>query len=95
MVIVTFPNRETQEEALGFLMQKFSGSALKSGEHIIPEAAVEALAEEGFVFTVKGKATHEKQMEALRSTASRPVQRRQRHPRKVARQGSKRNHARV
>jgi hypothetical protein len=78
MVIITFPNRKVQEEALGFLLGRFSGRVLKSGEHIVPEAALEALAQQNFVFTVKGVASHEKQMEAIRSVASTKVQRRPR-----------------
>lgn len=55
MVIISFPDRETQKEALGFLLGRFSGTALKSGEHIVPEAALKALAQQGFVFTVQGE----------------------------------------
>ena len=75
MVIITFPDRETQKEALGFLLGRFSGTVLKSGEHIVPEAALEALAEKNFVFTVRGKAD-DKQVAALRSAAAASVQRR-------------------
>lgn len=68
MVIVTFPDRKTQREALGFLMGRFSGTVLKSGEHIIPEEALKALAEQNLVFTVRGKVNDE-QVAALRSAA--------------------------
>lgn len=61
MVVITFPDKETQEEALGFLVSHFSGRVLKTGEHIVPEAALEALAEQGYTFTVKGKASYEQQ----------------------------------
>jgi hypothetical protein len=67
VVIITFPNKETQTKALGFLLGRFSGRVLKSGEHIVPEAALE-VAERNFVFTVHGKASYEKQIAALRST---------------------------
>jgi hypothetical protein len=70
MVVITFPDPETEKKALGFLLKHFSGKALKSGEHIVPEAALEALAERNFTFTVKGKATYEHQMAALRGAAS-------------------------
>ena len=89
MVIVTFPNRKTQESALGFLLGRFSGKVLKSGEHIIPEAALEALAQEGFVFTVRGIATHEKQVETIRGAAASPVQRRKLRADGVARTSRK------
>lgn len=65
MVVITFPDRETQEEALGFLVNHFSGRVLKSGEHIVPEAALEALANQNFTFTVKGKASYEQQAAAV------------------------------
>ena len=70
MVIITFPDAETQKKALGFLLGRFSGKVLKTGEHIVPEAALAALAERNITFTVHGKASYEKQVAALRSTAS-------------------------
>ncbi len=45
MVVITFPDSETQKKALGFLLGRFSGKVLKNGEHIVPEAALEALGE--------------------------------------------------
>jgi len=74
MVIITFPDPDTQKRALGFLLGRFSGKVLKSGEHIVPEAAVAALAEHNFVFTVRGKATYEQQIAALRSASPGAVQ---------------------
>ena len=59
MITITFPDRETEARALGFLIGRFSGRVLKTGEHIVPSVAVVALAEEGFTFTVKGLATYE------------------------------------
>ena len=61
MVVITFADKDTRREALGFLLGRFSGKALKSGEVIIPEEALEALAEQNFEFTVKGKASYEQQ----------------------------------
>jgi hypothetical protein len=59
MIVITFPDRDTQERALGFLLGRFPGRVLKSGEHIVPEAALAALVDQDFKFTVKGKTTHE------------------------------------
>jgi hypothetical protein len=56
MVIITFENRQIERKALAFLLGRFSGSVLKTGEHLVPEAALEALAGENLRFTVKGKA---------------------------------------
>ncbi|MDQ6787853.1 MAG: hypothetical protein M3033_13685 [Acidobacteriota bacterium] len=57
MITITFPDRETEKRALGFLLGRFSGRVLKSGEHLIPEVALEALADQNIPFTVEGKAT--------------------------------------
>ncbi len=67
MVIITFPDKDTQRKALGFLLGRFSGRVLKTGEHIVPEAALPALAEQNLVFTIHGKASYEQQVAALRS----------------------------
>lgn len=74
MVIITFPDREVEKQALAFLLGRFSGRVLRSGEHLVPEAALEALADQNIPFTVKGKATYEQQMAAIRGTASPSVQ---------------------
>ena len=73
MITITFPDRETEKRALAFLLGRFSGRVLKSGEHLVPEAALEALASENITFTVQGKATYEQQMAALRGSASATV----------------------
>lgn len=70
MVTITFPDRETERRALAFLLGRFSGRVLKSGEHLVPEAALEALADQNIPFTVRGKATYEQQVAAIRGTAS-------------------------
>ena len=74
MVVITFPDKETQQRAVGFLLGRFSGKVLKNGEHIVPEAALEALAERNITFTVHGKASYEKQIAALRSAAAGSLQ---------------------
>ena len=66
MITITFPDRETEKKALGFLLGRFSGRVLKSGEHIVPEAALEALANQNIPFTVIGKASYEQQITAFR-----------------------------
>ena len=74
MVTITFPDRETEKRGLGFLLGRFSGRVLHSGEHLVPEAALEALADAGISFTVKGKATYEQQLAAVRGSAPTPLQ---------------------
>ncbi len=74
MITITFPDRDTEKRALGFLLGRFSGRVLKTGEHLVPEGALEALADQNIPFQVKGKATYEQQLAALRSAAPAPVQ---------------------
>ena len=74
MVTITFPDRKTEKRALAFLLGRFSGRVLRSGEHLVPEAALEALADQNIPFTVKGKATYEQQVTAIRGAASPSVQ---------------------
>ncbi len=74
MVLITFPDRDTEQKALGFLLGRFSGRVLRSGEHLVPEAALEALADQNIPFTVRGKATYEQQLAAVRGAASAAVQ---------------------
>jgi len=70
MVTITFPDRKTEKRALAFLLGRFSGRVLRSGEHLVPEAALEALADQNIPFTVRGKATYEQQVAAIRGAAS-------------------------
>ena len=59
MITITFADRETEKRALAFLIGRFSGRVLRSGEHLVPEAALEALADQGIPLAVRGKATYE------------------------------------
>jgi hypothetical protein len=54
MIVITFPDRDTEKRALGFMLGRFSGRVLKSGEHLVPEAALEALTDQDIPFEVKG-----------------------------------------
>lgn len=55
MIAITFPDRDTEKRALGFLLGRFSGRVLRSGEHLVPEATLEALADANIPFTVKSE----------------------------------------
>lgn len=57
MVRITFQDRATERRALAFLLGRFSGRVLKGGEHLVPDAALEALAGQDIPFGVKGKAS--------------------------------------
>jgi len=74
MVTITFSDRETEERALAYLLGRFSGRVLKSGEHLVPEAALEALAEQNIPYSVKGKATYAEQLAAFRGSAPASIQ---------------------
>jgi hypothetical protein len=55
MVTITFPDRKTEQRALAFLLGRFSGRVLRSGEHLVPEAALKALAARAIRFTFMSK----------------------------------------
>ena len=74
MVLVPFPNRETEIKGLAFLVGRFSGKVLRGGLHIISEEAVEALTAQNIPFEVKGNDTYEQQMAATRGDAATTVQ---------------------
>jgi hypothetical protein len=57
MVTITFPDRETEKLALAFMLGRFSGRVLRSGEHIVPEAALEALADQNIPFSEPDRST--------------------------------------
>ena len=73
MITIKFPDRETEKRALGFLLGRFSGRVLKSGEHLVPEAALEALADQNISFTVEGKSTYEQQIAPIRDSSPTPI----------------------
>ena len=74
MVAITFPDREVEKKALAFLLGRFSGRVLRSGQHLVPEAALEALADQNIPFAVEGKTTYKQQVAAIRGAAPPAVQ---------------------
>ncbi len=74
MVLIQFPDRETEIKGLAVLMSRFSGKVLRGGVHIVPEAALAALDAEKIPYTSKGPATYEHEMAALRGDAAATVQ---------------------
>jgi hypothetical protein len=73
-VRITFPDRDTEKRVLALLLGRFSGRVLRTGEPLVPEAALESLADQYIPFTVRGKTTYEQQMGAIRGAASPSVQ---------------------
>src|SRR5207302_4107862 len=74
MVTITFPDRETEEWGIGFLLKRFSCRFQRSGEHIVPEAALGALGKRGIPFTMKGKVTDDEKIASIRSALASSVQ---------------------
>ncbi len=54
MIWIRFPDRATEKQALAFLLGRFSGRVLNSGEHLVSKAALEGLAEQEIPFSVLG-----------------------------------------
>ncbi len=59
-ILIRFPDKETEERALGKLIPRFSGKSWSTGETAVPSAALSFLAEEGIHFEVIGPATYER-----------------------------------
>ena len=73
MIIIRFPDSETERRGLGFLATRFPGKSWGTGETLVPEAALAHLARQGIKFTVEGPATYE-QLASLRNPAPAEVQ---------------------
>ena len=68
MTIIRFLDETTERQAFGFLTGRFSFKSWASGETMVPEAALPALAQEGIRFIVEGSAGYER-LASLRDTA--------------------------
>jgi hypothetical protein len=60
MIIIRFPDAESERRALGYLAGRFSFRTWSTGETMVPEEALPHLATEGIRFTVEGPATYER-----------------------------------
>ena len=74
MVLIQFPDRETEIKGLAILMRWFAGKVLRGGFHIVPEPALQALTAEKIPYTVKAPATYEHEVAALRGDAAATIQ---------------------
>ncbi len=74
MMLIQFPDRETEVKGLAVLMSRFSGKVLRGGIHIVPEPALAVLTAEKIPYTVKGPASYEHEVAALRGDAAASVQ---------------------
>ena len=74
MILIQFPDRETEIKGLAVLLSRFSGKVLRGGLHIVPEPAVEALTAANIPYSAKGPATYQHEVAALRGDAAATVQ---------------------
>ena len=70
-ILIRFPDKQTEERALGKLIPRFSGKSWSSGETAVPSTALEFLANEGISFTVIGPAPYERLASLRDSRAAR------------------------
>jgi hypothetical protein len=74
MILIRFNDPAAERRALGALAGRFSFTTWKSGETVVPEAALAFLALEGIPFQVEGPATYGKTVPALRDVSAPSVQ---------------------
>ena len=74
MILIQFPDRETEIKGLAVLMSRFSGKVLRGGLHIVPESALDVLTAQNIPYSVKGPATYEQEVTALRGDAATKIQ---------------------
>lgn len=74
MIVIRFADPDAKDRALGFLPGRFSFTTYRTGEMLVPEAALGALAVEGIAYSVEGPATYGQSLPALRDSTPAPVQ---------------------
>jgi hypothetical protein len=74
MITIRFPESETKRRALGFLAGRFSFTTWASGEVLVPDSALLALAHDGISFTVEGPTTYGQAVPSLRNASPATVQ---------------------
>jgi hypothetical protein len=55
-ILIQFPDKQTEQLAMGKLIPRFSGKSWSTGETAVPAPALGFLAEQGIKFTVIGPA---------------------------------------
>ena len=74
MIIIRFPDAAAEHRALGFLAGRFSFRSWVTGETMVPEQALGALAAEGISFLVERPANYEQLTATVRNSAAATVQ---------------------
>lgn len=71
---IRFSDSDTEIRALGFLAGRFSFTSWETGETLVPETALAALAVKGISFTTLGPPNYAQSIPALRAAASNQLQ---------------------
>ena len=71
MILIRFPDVETERRALGFLPGRYTFKSWASGEMMIPRGALAELASDGISFSVEGRATPERLQELMKANPPR------------------------
>jgi hypothetical protein len=74
LIRIRFADRDSKRRALGFLAGRFSFTSYSSGEMLVVEPALAALAVEGISFTAEGPATYAEAIPSFRAAAAEQVQ---------------------
>ncbi len=74
MIVIRFPDEQTERRALGYLAGRFPFTTWRTGEFLVPESALADLAVEGLCFQVEGAATYGQVVPTLRDAAAIAVQ---------------------
>ena len=70
MVIIRFDDSETEKRALDSLLDRYSFKSWVNGDLMLPEPALGYLAAAGIAFSVKGPASYEHFLPAVRDSAA-------------------------
>jgi len=72
-ILIRFPDEAAKRRALAFLLGRFSFKSWATGELILPDFALPALAREGIPFSVEGPASYERIVPTIRNPAATAV----------------------
>jgi hypothetical protein len=72
LIRIRFPDPQSERRALGFLAGRFSFTAYATGEVLVVESALAALAVEGISFISEGPASYAETIPAFRTPPAHP-----------------------
>jgi len=74
MIVVRFPDSQSEKKALGFLARRFSIRTRDDGTTLVPEAAVQVMNGAGILFVVEGQASYDQQIPKVRNPPAAAIQ---------------------